>query len=160
MKEKYKETQKFTKEVIAEILEVKDESGLTAETLLDRAKNKKSNLHDFFEWDNSEAGEKWRLQQARIIINDVKIIVEDKELFAFENVSVVVKSNINSDENTESKREYKTVIEISSNEDYRSQVLNRALGEISYWKEKYNELNELKDIFKSIEKTKTKWQKK
>jgi len=85
-KMEYKITEKFTPEVIDEIIEIQKEKGLTAETILDEAKKKSSPLHNFFDWDNTTAGEKWRLQQARILINEVKIIVNSKEMYAFENV--------------------------------------------------------------------------
>jgi len=48
---------------------------------------------NFFDWDNSSAGEKWRLQQARCLVNEIKIVVEDKEMYAFENVNISVKDN-------------------------------------------------------------------
>ena len=158
----YKNTEKFTPEVIDEILEVKDTYGLTAENILRKASKKSSLLYEFFDWDNSLAGEKWRLQQARSLINEIKIIVEDKELYAFENVNVTVK-----DEKTQKKslskfgsREYKTIIEVMNNEDYRNQLIHRALAEATYWKLRHAELIELNPIFISIETEKKKWQNK
>ena len=153
---KYKETEKYTKEVINEILDVKEKSGLTAETLLARASKKNNPLNNLFEWDDINAGEKWRLQQARIVINEIKWYIEDKESFVFENVNVTVESN----NKTETRKEYKNQIEIVSNEDYKNQLITRALNEASYWKEKYQEFLELSKIFTSIENTKKKWQKK
>lgn len=153
----YKNTDKFTPEVISEILEVEKEKGLTAENLLDKAKNKNSPLHNFFDWDNSSAAEKWRIQQARIIINEVKIIVNSKEMYAFENVQVQVSTN-NTEQET--KREYKPIVEILSKDEYRKQVIQTALDNVTYWKEKYSEYSELKPIFVSIDKVKSKWQKK
>ncbi|MCK9429538.1 MAG: hypothetical protein M0R17_06000 [Candidatus Omnitrophica bacterium] len=151
----YKYTEKFTKEVINEILEVKDEKGLTAENLLERAKDKNSPIHNFFEWDNSQAAEKWRIYQARLIINSVQVIVNSKEMYAFENVQI----NVN-DLNEETKREYKPIVEILSTEEYRNQVISSALESISYWRNKYKEYNELDVIFKVIDKVKQKWEKK
>ena len=150
----YKVTKRLSPEVIREILEVEKNDGLTAETLLDKAERKKSSLHDLFEWDNSKAGEQWRLQQARVIINEIKIIVEDKELYAFENVRI----NVSEEEGLE-RREYKPIIEILSKEEYRKQVLRTALENINYWKEKYSEYTELQLIFDSISKVRAKWQK-
>jgi hypothetical protein len=155
----YKTTGKFTPEVIEEIIAIQKEQGLTAETLLDEAKKKSSPLHEFFDWDDSSAGEKWRLQQARVLINEVKIIVDSKEMYAFENVRVVV-SEAKQDIKEESTREYKPIVEILSKEEYRNQVIQQALENISYWKEKYSEYSELKPIFVTIDKVKKKWQSK
>jgi len=158
----YKNTEKFTPEVISEVLEVKDTYGLTAENILRKASKKSSLLYEFFDWDNSSAGEKWRLQQARGIINEIKIIVNNKELYAFENVNVIIKEAIISN-NKKSKfgnREYKTIVEIMDNEDYKNQLIHKALTEATYWKERHEELMELSPIFISIESTKQKWQNK
>jgi hypothetical protein len=151
----YKITEKFTPEVIDEIIEIQKDKGLTAETILDEAKKKSSPLHNFFDWDNTTAGEKWRLQQARILINEIKVIVNSKERYAFENVRITV-----CDQPEETTREYKPIMEILSKEEYRTQVIKQALENITYWKEKYSEYNELKPIFVSINKVKKKWQSK
>ena len=89
----YKITGRMNKKVIDEILEVKKKKGLTAKSVIEKATNKKSAMHKLFEWDNTKAGKAWRLQQARVLINEVKIIVENKEYYAFENVSVDVDTN-------------------------------------------------------------------
>jgi len=158
----YKNTEKFTPEVISEVLEVKDTYGLTAENLLRKASKKSSSLYDFFDWDNSSAGEKWRLQQARGLINEIKIIIEDKEIYAFENVNVSI-SESEVKNNQPSKfgvREYKTIVEIMDNEDYRNQLIHRALAEAIYWKERHAELLELNPIFVTIDTESKKWQNK
>ena len=160
---KYKITEKINENVIDEILRVEEEEGLNAENLLEVAKNKKNSLHELFDWDDSSAGEKYRLQQARILINEVKIIVNDKELYAFENVQVSISTKSGTPNNITS-RIYKPIGEIMDKEEYRKQVLSSALSNMGYWKEKYVEYNELKPIFVSLNKVKKKldkkWQKK
>jgi len=161
-KVQYKNTEKFTPEVISEVLEVKDTYGLTAENLLRKASKKSSLLYEFFDWDNSSAGEKWRLGQARQLINEIKIIVEDKEMYAFESVNVTIKeAGVSNNKNSKfGVREYKPIIEIMNNEDYRNQLIHRALSEANYWKERHAELKELNLIFASIDTEKKKWQNK
>ena len=44
---------------------------LTAKTTVEAARDEKSRLHNYFEWDNSIAGEKYREQQARTLIGCV-----------------------------------------------------------------------------------------
>lgn len=158
----YKNTEKFTPEVIDEVLEVQKTYGLTAENILRKASKKSSSLYEFFDWDDSSAGEKWRLQQARAIINEIKIVVEDKEIYAFENVMVTLKES--KDDSKKPKkfghREYKPIVEIMNNEDYRRQLIQRALLEAGYWKSRHEELVELSPIFESIEDINKKWQNK
>ena len=158
----YKNTEKFTPEVIDEVLEVKETYGLTAENILRKAGKKSSSLYEFFDWDNSSAGEKWRLQQARSLINEIKIIVEDKAIYDFENVNVSIReAEIKSSSPSKfGNREYKTIVEVMNNEDYRNQLIHRALAEATYWKERHAELLELNPIFITIETEKKKWQSK
>jgi len=108
MKQKYKTTEKrITEEVIREIIKIEKEQGLTAENLVNSAKNRKSPLYRFFEWDNEKAGNQWRLFQARMLINEVKIVVDNEVMYGYENVVIKTK------EGTE--RRYKPVYEIMSN---------------------------------------------
>ena len=46
---------------------------LTAQNVLNVAQKKTSPLHKLFEWDNSKAAEKYRMHQARVLINNVEI---------------------------------------------------------------------------------------
>jgi len=160
MKMVYKETDRITKEVIEEILQIEKEDGLTATNLLERAKDKESPLHKFFDWSDVKAGVKWRLHQARLLLNEIKVIVNEIEMPGIE--SVIVKTNTLSEE--EAERVYKPINEILSNEDLRVQVIRTALTHIEYWKNQYSIYGELKPIVTSIEKTKKslekKWQKK
>jgi len=163
----YKTTNKYNQEVIDEIVRVEKEIGLTAENLLEVAKNQDNPLHNFFEWNNSKAGEKWRVQQARMVINEVKIIVGNKEMYAFENVKINVIENDISEEpqfSLQSSRVYKPKVEVMTNEEYRQQMILSALNNLLYWKERHQEYSELKPIFISIDKVKKeldkKWQKK
>jgi hypothetical protein len=157
MEQNYKYTEKLTKNVITEILKVERTVGLTAESLLEQAKNPKSSLHELFDWDNKEAGVKWRLQQARVLINEVKIIVGEKVKYAFENVSVVISNN---NEEIESERLYKPIFEVLSNEDYRKQKLESAKRSILYWRNMYADLEELKPLIVSIDNITKTWQNK
>ncbi len=140
----YKTTKKISKKVIDEILTVKEKEGLTAEAVVKQARKKSSPLHNLFEWDKEKASELWLLQQARVLINEVKIIIDDKEYYAFENVSVRV-----SDEVT--KREYLERSEIMSSEDLRKQIVVKAFEQLLYWKEKYKQYNEFDSLVKVID---------
>ena len=65
---------------------------LTASSLLEYSKDPKSPLHSLFQWDNEKASNQWRLQQARLVINNVQITVlsadKPKEISAYEIVKV------------------------------------------------------------------------
>ena len=142
----YKTTKRISKEVIDEILEVKQKEGLTAESIVEKAKSKKSNLHNLFEWDDTKAGEFWRMQQARVLINEVKIIIEDKEYYAFENVTIEIKGK----NETDSKKEYLTVEEIMNSKTLRAQMIKNAYARLMYWTEQHHQYSEFQPIFDAI----------
>ena len=48
---------------------------LSPSIIVQSAKRKKSPLHNLFDWDDTEASQKWRLHQARILIVNAKITV-------------------------------------------------------------------------------------
>jgi hypothetical protein len=134
---------------------VREENGdtLSPETVLEKAKPKASPIHDFFEWDDSLAGEKYRLWQARYLIGRIEIIIQTEEgeeqVRAFHNISIETE-----DEGHE--RGYVTIKDLQENEDYLRIVLVNALDEIKSWQKRYSQYKRLKvfrplkPIFKAI----------
>jgi hypothetical protein len=66
-------------------------SKLTPELILETAREPENVLHKLFDWDNSQAAEKWRMHQARLIINNLEITVisngEPRQIPVYEIVS-------------------------------------------------------------------------
>ncbi len=151
---KYKFTDKISKEVVDKLLHIKDTKGLTAEEIVYEAKKSKSVLHNLFDWDNTSAANKYRLQQARILVNEVRVIIEEKEFYAFENVNVT----IDKADTQETVREYKTVVEILSNEKLRMQVIMSALNHLEYWEKQNERYTELSPIIAVAGKVRSKLQ--
>jgi len=64
---------------------------ITPEIIVNEAKNPKSVLHPIFEWDDSRAAVNYRLQQARILLNNIQVTIlsdgEAKEISVFEVIS-------------------------------------------------------------------------
>lgn len=64
---------------------------LSAELIVAEAKKKESVLHDMFEWDDNKAAFNYRLQQARTILNNIRINVitdgETREISVYEVVT-------------------------------------------------------------------------
>jgi len=95
---------------------VKAKGVLNPQSVLERAKNKKSILHNLFEWDDTKAAEEYRIKQAMNIVSniiEVTIIkgekVEERAFF-----SVTVKK----DENV-----YVSLTEAITTPSYRIQLL-------------------------------------
>lgn len=149
MKMKYKTTKTLTEPVINELLELADKGNLIPEEIVELAKNKENPLHRFFEWDDRIASDQWRLHQARMLINEVKVVIDGKEYFAFENVGV-------SKEDGGKFREYKPIVEILNNAKLRKQLLKSALSHLSYWEKQYAKFEELQPIIQTVKEVRVK----
>ena len=112
-------------QVIGQTIEdLRDSKGhITPIELVKNAKNKNSPIHNFFEWDEGKAAEEYRLQQARDLVNHVVEIVviggEETEQRSF--FSIVAEDN---------GRVYVTLKDAIENEDYRKQLLSKAITQL------------------------------
>ena len=72
---------KDAQKVGEELEKIKSKGDLNPSNILESAKSKKSILHQYFDWDDTEAAEKWRISQARNITNHVIeiIVIKGKE---------------------------------------------------------------------------------
>lgn len=113
---------------------------VTPRSVVDLAKNEDSKLHDDFEWDNEIAGDKYRLSQAREMI----------QLLAFEPIEEKHEPIRVYYISTE-KSVYKPVEMIMKKEDEYQALLKRALAELESFKKKYSTLVELEEVFRAIE---------
>lgn len=121
---------------------------LTPENLLQEAEKKKNILHNFFQWDNEKAAHQFRLQQARMLINDIEVVI----ISDGEETSVPVYEIIKTDET----RSYKSIEKFTEAD--IEQVRAQAIRELNFWKNKlgvYNKftkaakkLNEAVDLLK------------
>ncbi len=55
---------------------------LRPEDVVAHARDPKSPLHRYFTWDNREAAEQWRIEEARKLIRSVTLTIEAKEPFS------------------------------------------------------------------------------
>lgn len=116
------------------------DTSVSPEEVLEKARNEKSELHKCFEWDNSVAAEKFRLQQARQIIQLLVIIPQKK---TDEPVRVF---SITSQRNTYQP----TRLFLQQPDEYQI-LLKRAKIELAEFKKRYKTLSELEEIFKCID---------
>jgi len=128
-----------------EILKIEEKGKLTAENVVEESKDKNNPLHDYFEWDNKSAGNKWRVHQARLLINYIiePVIDDDKnKIFSYEII------------NMDDGKEYKHYNKILSRSDWRNQIITQATGHLLYWRQKYNKykIADLDPILIEIEK--------
>lgn len=75
MTEKLKQDAKKSVVVARAIKALERDGRLTPDDVVEEASSPKSPLHQFFEWDNTVAAYKYRLEQARELIKTVTVVV-------------------------------------------------------------------------------------
>lgn len=138
---------RFDAQVVGEMCEnLSNTIGLTPKTLLDANRDEDTPLHDYFEWRDDVAAEKYRESQASYIIRSI-IIVSDEEnkptVRAYNSVVI------------DTKPTYKHIDTIVKSVDLTQQMLESAKNELFAFQTKYNALRnyaELSEVFTVINK--------
>lgn len=131
--------------VIGELEDVNKKFGLLApKAVVDKARPETSALHPFFEWEDSEAAEAYRREQARNLIRCVYIEMKPGE-FAPAYVSIP------SDRSTEGGG-YRSTKIVLSDKKMSEELLQEALRTLIYFREKYSRLKQLSSIMIAIDK--------
>lgn len=117
------------------------------EQVLDKARNPKTELHKCFDWNDSSAAEKYRLIQARSVINHLIVIKrdtndEEKEPIQFR---VMLKN-----ERTYGSGYKQTIVMVKDEDEYKK-LLDQAYLELHAFKQKYSCLSELAEILALID---------
>ena len=120
---------------------------VTPRQVLDRARNKRTELHKCFDWDDSVAAEKYRLEQARDVLR--KLIVVKREVDNDEREPIQFRVMMKN-ENTQNST-YKQTIFMVKDEDEYQKLLEQARLELHVFKQKYSCLSELANILALIE---------
>lgn len=113
---------------------------IAPQEMVDMARDENSELHKCFEWNDTIAAEKYRLQQARTILA-MLVFRPQKE----EEQSVRVFSL------TSEKSTYQPTKQFLVQADEYQDLLKRALAELEAFKRKYSTLSELEEVFRAIE---------
>ena len=127
--------------VLNELSELGDEYSLS--DVVEKAKDKNSEMHSIFEWDDSVAGEAYRKIQAGKMVRNL-VIVRNDETEEKTNVRYFVSTG---------KRDstYTPTRLVIRNQDAYEQLLERAYAELRAFKEKYSTLSELEEILSLID---------
>lgn len=140
---KVKGINKVDPQVAGEVCEELNKTvGLTPSTLLEASTPEDAPLHNEFEWQDDIAAVKYREEQARHLINNLRIVTEETEpVKAFVPLEVKIGEHSN----------YEPVLEVLQEDEKREKLLARAKWELSIFKEKYENLKELDGVIKAID---------
>lgn len=132
--------------MIERLKEMAKENGdlLKPEDVLEEARNPKSPLHIRFEWDDTEAAEKYRMIQARAMVS---ICVE---VAPGSNVPRKVFVSLKSDRANGGG--YRTAVSVLSSGALQRQLLEDALEQMDYFRQKFHQLQQLSSVMKAMER--------
>ena len=117
---------------------------LDARHVVDVSKPEEAVLHHDFEWDDKKAADEYRLTTARKIMRSLIVIPEVEDNTPQEPVRAFFQIENNAPT-------YRAVQTIMSNPGQKKMLLDLALRELRTFQQKYRRLEELADVFKSIE---------
>ena len=125
---------------------------LSPQIVVEAARGKESVLHECFEWNNKNASENWRRQQARMLMNSIEIVIEgdDEEM----TTPAFINLKFNSDD--EEERGYIMSDVVAKNSSLKEMAIQQALNDLLSWQRRFKELKELGEIFGAIEKVQKK----
>ena len=147
MKKKSKKPNK----VVLELKRIARDNGgfLQPETVVAEARPASSPLHSRFEWDNTAAGQQYRIWQARQLIRvTVELLAGTKQV-----TEVFVSLP---PARARESGGYRIMADVLSDADMRSQMLADALAELELFREKYRRLKELASVFAAIKRVRKK----
>jgi len=135
-------------EVITELRRIAAAHGgvAKAQAVVNAARNKRSVLHPYFDWDDSEAGESWRLHQAR---NLLRVVVMYEPIDEKRSVECRVFVSLTTDRDNDGGG-YRVTHTVLSDPEQRRQLLCDARSEMKRFIAKYQKLDELAKVFAAM----------
>lgn len=117
---------------------------LRAADVVEFAKDPETALHSRFTWDDTEAADRWRLQQARQIIRIAVTMYGDDHPMPF-------RAFVSLQGDRQSGNGYRALATVLSDEDLRERLLEQARQELEGFRRKYSALIELSKVFEAID---------
>lgn len=125
------------------------------EWIVDDARDENHPMHDMFTWDDSEAAEQWRLEQARSLVRQVRVVFTEQPKREPLVIRAFMSVKASDDEKSFDGRGYVPMYQVLQREDYKKQILNNAMQELREWKKRYEDYRTFfGGVFGEIEKLK------
>jgi len=127
---------------------VKTNGGITPQMVVDSAMPENSALHKYFEWNDTEAGKKYRVNQATAMIIATRFVCmlnDNKKSIVNSNVSVREYLPVHDTERT-----FKPRAEILGDDENRKLIVDRKISVLRSWCQSVVDIEELKEIREKI----------
>lgn len=119
---------------------------LTPSAVVDYARPKTSPIHDRFTWNDKEAGEKFRLMEAAMMIRSVRISFEDDG----GNATAPVRAWVNIRERHDEPGVYIPIQKALTSSETSSMILDQAKREADAFRQKYASLSAARKLVEAI----------
>lgn len=126
----------------------RNDGTLSSERVVDASKGKRHPFHNYFEWDDSIGGHKYRLSQAQTLLRAVAVVKDelpDRPVRKYEIAQAY----------SPGERKYETMEEMLADPEKREILLQRALNELLAVRRKYHRIQELAIVFREVENLRT-----
>lgn len=120
----------------------RDSGSLTAANIVNESRPEKAVLHNVFTWNNDEAAEKWREQQARVMTDNLVTI----KVVNSSNQRAPVRAFVKVQD------EYKPINVVIKSDALTAELLRSAKAELRAFEIKYKTLTQLTGLFREIDK--------
>ena len=104
------------------------------------SKKKGSYLHDYFEWDNKKAADKWRIEQARWLLRNINVEIIHNE------VSAKVRAFVHVREEKKLPRNYVPIQEAIINDQAYQDLLEQSKEDMENFISTYSQITELNGV--------------
>ena len=118
-----------------------ERGGIEPSTVVEESRDISSPLHPCFEWDDAVAAEKYREDQARLVIRSIVTVSEDSAGKQQQPVRAFVRV----------QEDYKPITVVLNDEEQIAELLRSALSELSAFRKKYQTLSALRPVFTAID---------
>jgi hypothetical protein len=120
---------------------------VTKENFLQSATPEDSPMHKLFEWDNEKAAGLYRLQQANVIINSIRVEVktDDKEIKH-------INAYVNTEPSGNGNAQFISIHKAMSDTQTKEHVISEVIKDLNYIKSKYERFLWFADVVDTINK--------
>lgn len=120
---------------------------LNPRQILDEARNTDNVLHRYFEWDDSKAGDAYRLAQVGVLVRHVRLTIVRPDPVTREVRFTTTREYQSRPSMRQASGGYESVESILSDEHKRAELLAQVLRELNTYRQRYAELSELQPVW-------------
>lgn len=128
-----------------ERIRAKDNGRLTVDAVVAAARNPRSVLHPLITWDDAQAADRWRREEAAYLIRSLIVYVEHEQEVA------AVRLYVSVHQQDDARASYTRVSIAASNQDLWTEVEQQALRSLVVFRAKYRNLSRFRSVCAAID---------